>query len=80
MIPTDSLLPTQWPLTNPCSTGGACEVKDTLWQLAVDQVLVKLVDSETQVRRFVLVCPLAVLRGPGRRDGLAMMACLLLPA
>ncbi|PRW60598.1 Negative elongation factor B [Chlorella sorokiniana] len=33
---------------------GACEVKDTLWQLAVDQVLVKLVDSETQAHEEVL--------------------------
>lgn len=31
------------------SAGGACEVKGSLWQLAVDQVLVKLVDSATQV-------------------------------
>lgn len=29
--------------------GGGCEVNDELWRLAVDQVLVKLVDSETQV-------------------------------
>ena len=35
--------------------GGACEVKDALWQLAVDQVLVKLVDSETQVRGWLLL-------------------------
>ena len=34
---------------DPFPAGGACEVKDALWQLAVDQVLVKLVDSETQV-------------------------------
>lgn len=31
-----------------CHAGGKCEVKDGLWQLAVDQVLIKLVDSVTQ--------------------------------
>ncbi|KAL4437410.1 hypothetical protein ABPG75_004549 [Micractinium tetrahymenae] len=33
---------------------GRCEVKDGLWQLAVDQVLVKLVDSVTQAHEEVL--------------------------
>lgn len=34
--------------------GGKCDVKDGLWQLAVDQVLIKLVDSVTQTHEEVL--------------------------